>query len=121
MRFTPPDNGYIYVFAEGLNENGDKVFNVIFPTPLKNNGKAVVVRNQTYETGWNQFNGTAGTENFWIIWSKDKTDIAETSRENAFLNAGELTDKSLASDLGKYLETNNLCQFRGFQSMPKVT
>ena len=64
--------------------------------------------NQTYETGWNQFGGTAGTENFWMIWSKDKTDIAEKSRENAFLSdTGELTDKSLASALGKYLETNN--------------
>ena len=40
MRFTPPDNGYFYVFAEGLNANGEKVFNMIFPTPLKNDGKA---------------------------------------------------------------------------------
>ena len=108
MRFTPPDNGFFYVFAEGLNDKGDKVFNIIFPTPLKNDGKAVVKNNQIYETGWNQFGGTAGTENFWIIWSKDKTDIAEKSRANAFLSdTGELTDKSLVIELGKYLEINN--------------
>ncbi len=64
--------------------------------------------NQIYETGWNQFGGTAGTENFWMIWSKDKPDVAEKSRANAFLSdTGEATDKSLGSELGNYLETNN--------------
>lgn len=107
MRFTPPENGFFYVFAEGLNGNGDKVFNIIFPTPLKNDGKAVVTANQTYETGWNKFGGTAGTENFWMIWSKNKPEIAEKARENAFLSAGELTNKNLANELGKYLQANN--------------
>lgn len=107
MRFTPPDNGYFYVFAEGLNDKNEKVLNIIFPTPKRNDGTASIKGNQQYETGWNKFDGTAGTENFWVIWSKDKPELAEKSRENAFQSeTGELTDKNLANDLRNYLEKN---------------
>jgi serine/threonine protein kinase len=107
MRFTPPENGYFYVFAEGLNDKNEKILNIIFPTPKRNEGAASVNGNQQYETGWNTFDGTAGTENFWIVWSKDKSDIAEKSRENAFLSdTGEVADKALAGDLRNYLEKN---------------
>jgi serine/threonine protein kinase len=112
MRFTPPDIGFFYVFAEGLNNNNEKVLKLIFPTPLRNNGKAEISANRLYETGWNQFGGTAGTENFWIIWSKDKPDIVEKSRNNAFQSdkEGELTDKGLADQLRNYLEKNKTDQ-----------
>jgi serine/threonine-protein kinase len=107
MRFTPPDNGYVYVFAEGLNDKNEKILNIIFPTPKRNDASASIKGNQQYETGWNKFGGTEGTENFWIIWSKDKPEIAEKSCENAFQSeTGELTDKNLAGDLRNYLEKN---------------
>lgn len=109
MRFTPPENGFFYVFAEGSNDKNEKVLNLIFPfTVEQNDGKADVSANRLYETGWNEFGGTAGTENFWIIWSKDKPGIAEKSRENAFQSDenGKLTDKNLAVELKNFLEKN---------------
>ncbi len=104
MNFTPTEKGFLYIFAEGLDERNEKVFNIIFPTPKQNAGLADVSANQKYQTGWNEFDGNAGTENFWVIWSKEKNETAEKSRENSFANGGKLTDKDLAAKLKDFLE-----------------
>ncbi|MGI8638718.1 MAG: serine/threonine protein kinase [Pyrinomonadaceae bacterium] len=104
MNFTIPDAGYLYAFAEGFDENGEKILTIAFPTPLKNNGNANISANQKYETGWNEFGGKAGTEKFWIVWNKDKSEIVENSRENAFKNNGKITDDNLRNKLKDYLE-----------------
>lgn len=104
MNFTPSEKGFLYIFAEGLDERNEKVFNIIFPTPKQNAGLADVSANQKYQTGWNEFDGNAGTENFWVIWSKEKNETAEKSRENSFANGGKLTDKDLAAKLKDFLE-----------------
>lgn len=105
VRLVPPADGYLYAFAEGLDKNGAKIFTIQFPTPKKNSGSAEVVALQNYETGWNEFAGSAGTENFWIVWSKDKPEIAEKGRENAFQNAGVIADNNLSGKLKDYLES----------------
>jgi len=107
MRITPPGAGYLYAFAEGLDAQGEKIFTIAFPTPQRNNGSANVAANQNYESGWNEFSGTAGTENFWIIWSQEKNEIAENARANAFENAGKLTDESLKNKLKDFLENES--------------
>ncbi len=104
MNFTPSEKGFLYIFAEGLDERNEKVFNIIFPTPKQNAGLADVSASQKYQTGWNEFDGKAGTENFWVIWSKEKNETAEKSRENSFANGGKLTDKDLAAKLKDFLE-----------------
>ncbi len=106
MNFTPPDEGFLYVFAEGLDDGGDKIYNLIFPfTVEQNDGKADVSANRQYKTGWNQFGGTAGTENFWIIWSKQQPEAVEESRADSFKSEiGELTDNDLIIKLKNYLE-----------------
>lgn len=107
MRFTLPDDGYCYIFNEGLNEKGEKIFNLVFPTPKQNDGLSGVSPIQQYETGWNKFEGNTGTENFWVVWDKIQPEIAEKARDNAFQNTtGEVTDKTLANDLKNYLEKN---------------
>ncbi|MEP6902001.1 MAG: serine/threonine-protein kinase [Actinomycetota bacterium] len=104
MNFTPTEKGFLYIFAEGLDERNEKVFNIIFPTPKQNGGIADVSAGQKYQTGWNEFGGNAGTENFWVIWSREKNETAEKSRENAFASNGKLTDKDLAAKLKDFLE-----------------
>lgn len=107
MRFTPSEEGYLYVFNEGLDDEGEKVFNIIFPTPVRNDGKAKVKADEKYETGWNEFAGKPGTEDFWVIWSKEKNDMLEDSLDDAFESEiGELTDEDLKSDLRKFLDEN---------------
>jgi serine/threonine protein kinase len=104
MRFTVPDDGYLYIFSEGLDERQEKVFNILFPTPQRNDGLAGVSPIQQYETGWNEFKGETGTENFWIIWNRIQPEIAENARENAFQNKGTVTDAALRSRLKNFLE-----------------
>lgn len=106
MRFTPPEKGFVYIFAEGLDEKGEKIFNIAFPTPKQNDGKPDVSANQQYQTGWNVFEGTAGTENFWVVWSREQPEVVEKSRENSFKNQGKLADGALANELKSYLEKN---------------
>lgn len=106
MRFTPQEDGFFYVFAEGADEKGQKVLNIIFPTPQRNNGSANVLGNRQYETGWNEFGGKADTENFWIIWSKEKQQVLEDAQNDAFNGDGSITDKSLMLSLQTYLVAN---------------
>lgn len=104
MNLKPSDKGFLYIFAEGLNDKGETVFNIIFPTPKQNGGTADVSPGQTYQTGWNEFSGSAGTENFWLVWSREKPDVAEKSRENAFRNGGKVVDNDLEKKLKDFLE-----------------
>lgn len=107
MRLTASEKGFLYLFNEGLNDKSEKVFQIIFPTPLTRNGSAEIGAKQKIETGWNEFDGKAGTENFWIIWSKEKIDIIEKVRENAFLSdIGAVTDKVLEGNLREFIEEN---------------
>lgn len=118
MNLTPSEKGFLYIFAEGLNDKNEKVFNIIFPTPKQNGGIADVSANQKYQTGWNEFSGKAGTENFWVIWSKEKNDTLEKSRENAFANGGKLADKDLEKKLKDYLESEKI-QKSAFKDIDK--
>ncbi|MEZ5426361.1 MAG: serine/threonine-protein kinase [Pyrinomonadaceae bacterium] len=105
MRFTPPGEGYLYIFAEGLDDKGEKIYNILFPTPVRNDGRAEVKGETRYETGWNEFGGQAGTENFWMIWTAEKLDFLEKSRDDAFeSDTGQLTDPDLLNRLKSYLE-----------------
>lgn len=108
MNLMPSENGYLYIFAEGLNENNQKDLNIIFPTPKQNNGSANVSANQKYHTGWNEFGGGVGTENFWLVWIKERNETLETARENAFNNEGVIADKSIESQLSTFFEKQKI-------------
>jgi serine/threonine protein kinase len=108
LNLTPSEKGFLYIFAEGLNDKNEKVFNIIFPTPKQNGGAPDVSADQKYQTNWNEFSGSAGTENFWVIWSKEKNDTLDKSRENAFANGGKLVDKELEKKLKDYLESGKI-------------
>lgn len=108
MNLMPSEKGFLYIFAEGLNDKGEKVFNIIFPTPKQNGGIADVSANQKYQTGWNEFGGAAGTENFWVVWSRETPETPEKARENAFQNGGRVTDKDLEKKLKDFLEKEKI-------------
>lgn len=104
MHFALPDDGYFYAFAEGLDEKGDSVLKMQFPTPKSNNGNAKVSSKKQYETGLSEFDGTPGTEKFWILWSREKPEIAENARADAFENKGVVNDPNLRNKLKVLLE-----------------
>jgi len=110
LSFAPPDDGFLYVFNEGLNKNNERYFSVIFPTPKQNVGSTEVKSGEQYKSGENKFSGAPGTENFWIIWSREKPEAAEQAVKNAFDNDGKIeelgkvADASLSDNLKNYLE-----------------
>ena len=106
MRFIPSDTGFLYVFNEGLDKKGEKIFTVQFPTPSANSGVSDVLANQSYKSSWLEFGGTPGTENFWISWNKTENRELEAARENAFQNEGVVVDNDLKATLKKYLENS---------------
>ena len=120
MRLTPSENGFLYLFNEGLNDKGEKIFQIIFPTPLSKGGSALVGAKQKIKTGWNQFGGKAGTENFWIIWSREKLESIEKVRENAFSSdSGAVTDKVLERKLREFLEENKKSETKTTKDVEK--
>lgn len=116
MRLSPSEDGFLYIFNEGLNERNEKVYQIIFPTPNRNSGEAAVKSRQKIETGWNQFGGEAGTENFWIIWSKENPQDIEKVKENAFSDKiGSVTDKVYEQILRKYLAENSKNETKSYK------
>lgn len=115
LRLTSPDDGFLYVFNEGLNKNGEKYFSVVFPTPRQNEGRTAVRAGEQYQSGVNEFRGMPGTENFWIIWSREKSEPAELAVRNAFDSigkvsgdeAGKVIDARISENLRNYLEREN--------------
>ena len=104
MHFALPEDGYFYAFAEGLDERGEAVLKIQFPTPNSNNGSAEVSSKKQYETFPSEFDGTAGTEKLWILWSREKSEIAENARADAFEKSGSVSNPNLRNKLKSFLE-----------------
>ena len=116
LRLMPPEDGFLYVFNEGLSKNNEKYFSVIFPTPNQNAGKTDVKGGEQYQSGTNKFGGTPGTENFWIVWSKEKSAAAEQAIQNAFDNIGKVPDE----ELGRVADANLIFSLREYLEKGKA-
>ncbi len=107
MHFALPEDGFFYAFAEGLDENGNTVLNIQFPTPKNNNGSAEIAARRQYATAKSEFDGQPGTEKFWILWSREKPEIAEAARADAFENESNVTDSDVRDKLKNLLEKSS--------------
>lgn len=70
LNITPLQAGSLYLLNEGMGASGAKVYNVLFPTPETNTGKAQLLASQNLRTGWFFFDEHPGTEKLWLIWSE---------------------------------------------------
>jgi hypothetical protein len=94
--------GYLYIFNEGTDQDRGK-FWILFPTPARNGGVAVIDENEDIQTGWNIFSGDPGTEKCWLIWTRDKNDMLEAAMRGAVEDeAGELSPE-YAEKLRKFI------------------
>jgi len=97
MFFEPDANGYMYVFNEGKDSQGNVGFNILFPTPNVNTGSSQVVKGQKIETAQNTLGGGRGTEVMWVIWSNDENDDLEAARRSAFDQRGRVGTDNVAA------------------------
>src|SRR5690349_1404660 len=104
INVSSPESGYLYIFNEGADLNKNASFNIIYPTPVTNNGSAQLAANQKMQTNWNTFTGQPGTEMFWIVWSVSPIQEMETARSAAFKSEeGALLDDQIVRKLKGFL------------------
>jgi hypothetical protein len=102
--------GYIYLFNEGMADDSRVYFNILYPTPNRNNGSAQVAANQQIVTEDNKFGGQPDTEKLWIAWTKEPQPELESARTSAFANAGKIKSDSEARSLREFLEKHSARQ-----------
>jgi len=101
---SSPQSGYLYVFNEGAGEKGSLSFTIIYPTPATNKGSAKLDTNQSIQTNWNTFEGQAGTEEFWIVWSASPVGQLEAARDAAFKSEeGAVADAAMVRVVKEFL------------------
>ena len=96
-------DGYFYLFSEGPADDGVVHFNILYPTPKRNNGSARVEGAQEVVTGENSFGGRPDTEKLWVVWTKDLLPKLEASKAAAFAGNGRIKDASQERDLRAFL------------------
>ncbi|MFS8086922.1 MAG: hypothetical protein ACMG6H_14915, partial [Acidobacteriota bacterium] len=104
LNVSSPQAGYLYVFNEGAAEKDGTSFTIIYPTPATNKGSAKLDANEAMQTNWNRFEGQAGTEEFWVVWSAAAVSELENARDAAFKNKeGALTDAAMVKTVKDFL------------------
>lgn len=96
--------GYLYVFNEGLGEDNRVHFNILYPTPKRNEGSSEIGANQMVETGENEFGNAPGTEKLWTIWTRQKQPELEAAKTTAFRGLGKIQDVEQEQRLRHFLQ-----------------
>jgi len=115
MVFEKVPGGFFYIFNEGGRDTrGDSRFNMLFPSPKKNDGLAKLSNSQTVETSDNYFLSDTGTELVWVIWTSNEDPLLEKARKSALENQGVVTGGQnivpLRNLVGKYRDTGSAVQ-----------
>lgn len=96
--------GHLYLFNEGSANDGKVYFNILYPTPKRNEGSSLIEANQHIITADNDFGGKPDTEKFWIIWTKDELPELEAARVAAFSGSGKMRDPLEEQRLRAFLQ-----------------
>lgn len=95
--------GYLYAFAEGLDDQGRSGFWLLHPSPGDADSSKASPQKEL-SIGWNKFRGKPGTEKVWIIWSRRPVNELETVVRHAFeKGVGRVAN----SDLGTVRDSLN--------------
>jgi len=105
MTFVPESEGYMYVFNQGKNKNGNLEYSLLSPTPLRNNGVSKVAAGQTVEVAGN-VSGERGTEINWMIWAKESVPELENIVKIAFATQTGIVNPAGGQTLRAFLEKN---------------
>jgi class 3 adenylate cyclase len=92
LNFISTQPGFLYIFNEGpVKVNGLPSYNMLFPTPTSNSGRAELSPNQLVklpERNWLRFDDEEGTEKFWLIFAKQS--IPELEAVKGVVNERDL-------------------------------
>lgn len=71
LNITTTDAGALYVVNEGLDQSGQKEWNILFPTRNNNVGVPSLDSKQSIKTGDYYFTGNTGVETVWVVWATE--------------------------------------------------
>jgi tRNA A-37 threonylcarbamoyl transferase component Bud32 len=111
LSFTADANGYMYLFNEGPDTQGQTGYYLLFPTKSANDGLSQVVEGRVVTTSQVTFTGDRGTEVMWMIWTKEKRGDLEAIAASVVVKPG----------LVKGENVNSLLSFIGEQYKPEKT
>lgn len=107
FHLTSPDEGFFYLFSEGIADDGILYFNILYPTPRRNNGSARVASAQEVVSGENSFGGRPDTEKLWVVWTKEQLPNLEGAKVAAFSSNGRIKDDSQERSLRAFLNEHS--------------
>jgi tRNA A-37 threonylcarbamoyl transferase component Bud32 len=96
VNFVGPEPGYLYLLNDGPGDKG-RVLHHLHPTALTA-GSTRIPGGQVVQTGANYMDTNAGTEDLWVVWSKNEVPELEASRKYAdTTHFGTVQDEALAN------------------------
>ena len=109
LNIKGPQSGYLYILNQGpKDDRTGSSFNILFPTPMTNDGSALLATDQEIqipERSWFQLDTKEGTELVWLIWSERAIPQLESAKR--FANAedrGRIKDPELTRSIDTLLE-----------------
>jgi serine/threonine protein kinase len=102
LNLDSPQDGYLYLFNQGLASGGTSTYNILFPERQSNGGSARIAANQQLETAWMRFDDNQGTERFWMVWSA--TPVKELDAVTG-TDAGEIKDEAKVRTVHDFLNS----------------
>ena len=106
MTLEADSAGNAYVFSEGSGEQGQKVYNVLYPIAKVNSGSAAIVPKLPIKTQSGSFPETDKTEILWLVWTAGQHDDLESARRSALESDGVVRRENEIQKLKHFLERN---------------
>ncbi|HZG54414.1 MAG TPA: hypothetical protein VEZ40_20100 [Pyrinomonadaceae bacterium] len=110
--------GYLYLFNEGKAADGKIYFNILYPTPKRNNGSAHIATGQQVITEENTFGGKPDTEKLWITWTREPHPRLEAAKTSAFANDGKIKDSQVEQNLHSFLQEHSAAAHEVVKDIP---
>jgi hypothetical protein len=109
LNIKSPQSGYLYILNQGpKSENGEGMYNILFPSPTANAGTAQLAAGQQVQIpqqSWFELDAKEGTELVWLVWSAEP--IANLESAKRFANAedrGRIRDAQLIDSIEALLQ-----------------
>ncbi|MCU1264619.1 MAG: hypothetical protein JWM21_937 [Acidobacteria bacterium] len=99
---TAAQSGSLYLVNEGPGPGGQKVFNILFPTPR--NASSQLAAEQTIQIDGNRFDEFKGIERLWIIWSEKPLPDLEVAFADAAKTRGVIENATEIDTIKGYLK-----------------
>lgn len=106
LNFLPDQSGALYLFNEGVNENGAVEWTLLFPTEKSNKWQARIGAKQPLMTGNYFFQGSSGVEKFWLVWAIRPIDLLEAIVSIARVSNGVIGSPNGLSQLREFISQN---------------